>query len=93
MMSRTNMASNDAMLFLLPVPQQASFYMSNTLIPLSCAYNDDGVILEIHDMKPRDERQFCPRRQIFAMFWRSTAAGLKQITSGLAPSFGLRKVN
>jgi hypothetical protein len=57
MMFRTNMSPNEAMLFLLPVPQQASFYMRNTLLPLSCAYiNEEGTILEIHDMKPRDER-------------------------------------
>jgi uncharacterized membrane protein (UPF0127 family) len=56
MMFRTNMATNEAMLFLLPAPQQASFYMRNTLIPLSCAYMDEeGAILEIHDMKPKDE--------------------------------------
>lgn len=56
MMFRTNLGPNEAMLFLLPVPQQASFYMRNTLIALSCAYIDDnGVIQEIHDMKPRDE--------------------------------------
>jgi uncharacterized membrane protein (UPF0127 family) len=56
LMFRTNLASNDAMLFALPVPQRAEFYMRNTLIPLSCAYIDeDGVILETHDMKPRDE--------------------------------------
>jgi hypothetical protein len=49
------MAPNDAMLFLLPVAQQARFYMRNTLVPLSCAYMDDeGVILETHDMKPTD---------------------------------------
>ena len=30
--------------------------MRNTLIPLSCAYiGSDGTILEIHDMKPKDE--------------------------------------
>jgi uncharacterized membrane protein (UPF0127 family) len=47
------MAPNDAMLFLLPVAQQARFYMRNTLVPLSCAYMDDeGVILETHYMKP-----------------------------------------
>jgi uncharacterized membrane protein (UPF0127 family) len=56
MMFRTNMAPNEAMLFMLPVPQQASFYMRNTLLPLSCAYiNDEGTILETHDMKPMDE--------------------------------------
>jgi len=56
MMFRTNMAPNAAMLFLLGVPQQASFYMRNTLVPLSCAYIDsEGIILEIHHMKPKDE--------------------------------------
>ena len=56
MMFRTNLAPNEGMLFLLRVPQQASFYMRNTLLPLSCAYiNGEGVILEVHDMKPRDE--------------------------------------
>ena len=37
LMFRTNLASNEGMLFLLPVPQQAQFYMRNTLLPLSCA--------------------------------------------------------
>jgi uncharacterized membrane protein (UPF0127 family) len=56
LMFRTNMAANEGMLFLLPVPRQAQFYMRNTLLALSCAYMDDeGVILETHDMKPRDE--------------------------------------
>ena len=56
MMFRTNMAPSKTMLFLLPVPGQASFYMRNTIIPLSCAYIDgEGTILEVHDMKPKDE--------------------------------------
>jgi uncharacterized protein len=56
MMFRTEMAENEGMLFILPGAQRASFWMKNTLIPLSCAYIDaDGTILEIHDMKPKDE--------------------------------------
>jgi uncharacterized protein len=56
MMFRTNFAFHEAMLFLLPVRQRANFYMRNTLIPLSCAYIDDeGTILEIHDMQPKNE--------------------------------------
>lgn len=56
MMFRKEMAENEAMLFVFPQPHRASFYMRNTLIPLSCAYIDsDGVILEIRDMKPLDE--------------------------------------
>ncbi len=57
MMWRTAMAENEGMLFVFAQPHQASFWMKNTLVPLSCAYIDaSGVILEIHDMKPRDLR-------------------------------------
>lgn len=56
MMWRTNMAEMEAMIFPSEQPHRASFWMKNTLLPLSCAYIDaNGVILEIRDMKPRDE--------------------------------------
>jgi uncharacterized membrane protein (UPF0127 family) len=56
MMHRRDMAENEAMLFILPVPQRASFYMKNTHVPLSCAYIDrEGTILEIHDLQPLNE--------------------------------------
>jgi len=56
MMYRTNILENEAMLFVSSRPHQASFYMRNVVIPLSCAYIDsEGTILEIHDMKPQDE--------------------------------------
>lgn len=56
MMWRTNMAEMEGMLFAFGRPFQASFWMKNTLLPLSCAYiSPEGTILEIHDMKPRDE--------------------------------------
>ena len=56
MMHRQQMAENEAMIFVFGVPHRAAFYMRNTLLPLSCAYIDtEGVILEIHDMKPLDE--------------------------------------
>jgi uncharacterized protein len=56
MMFRTQMAENEGMLFVFNVPHQASFWMKNTLLPLSCAYIDpDGLIIEEHDMKPKDE--------------------------------------
>ena len=57
MMYRTNIAENEGMLFRLPFPQRASFYMRNTVVPLSCAYVDaEGTILEIHDLEPRNEK-------------------------------------
>jgi uncharacterized membrane protein (UPF0127 family) len=56
MMWRTNMAEMEGMIFVFARPHQASFWMRNTLLPLSCAYIDsDGIILEEHDMKPKDE--------------------------------------
>jgi uncharacterized membrane protein (UPF0127 family) len=56
MMHRKSMEKDEGMLFILPVVQRASFYMKNTLVPLSCAYIDpEGEILEIYDMTPKDE--------------------------------------
>ena len=56
MMFRKEMGENEGMLFIFAQPHQASFYMRNTLLPLSGAYLDsDGAILEIHAMKPLDE--------------------------------------
>lgn len=55
MMFRTNMAENEAMLFVFAGPYRASFWMKNTILPLSAAYVDPGgAILEIHDLKPHD---------------------------------------
>ena len=56
MMYRKEMGENEGMLFVFGRPHRASFYMRNTLIPLSAAYIDsEGTILEIHDLKPLDE--------------------------------------
>ncbi len=55
MMFRTNMPENTAMLFVLPQPQVAAFWMKNCPLPLSVAYIDsDGIIREIHDMEPHN---------------------------------------
>lgn len=56
MMYRTNMAEGTAMLFVFARPDHRSFYMRNTLVPLSVAYLDpDGLVLSVHDMQPKDE--------------------------------------
>lgn len=55
MMFRTNMEENAGMLFVFGSPMRASFWMKNTILPLSAAYIDpDGNIAEIHDLKPQD---------------------------------------
>jgi uncharacterized membrane protein (UPF0127 family) len=55
MMYRTNMGTNDGMIFVFSTPMRASFWMMNTILPLSAAYiSPDGTILEIHDLQPHD---------------------------------------
>ncbi|MEM1157344.1 MAG: DUF192 domain-containing protein [Verrucomicrobiota bacterium] len=55
LMFRKSLPKNQGMLFFFPKPQQAGFWMKNTLIPLSIAYIDEtGTILEIYRMSPHD---------------------------------------
>jgi uncharacterized protein len=56
LMFRTEMGEDEGMLFVFAQPHQASFYMRNTVLPLTCAYiASNGEILEIHDMEPLEE--------------------------------------
>jgi len=56
MMFRTNIQETDAMIFVLPFPQRASFWMKNCPESISCAYiGGDGVIREIHHLEKNDE--------------------------------------
>src|SRR5688572_28522509 len=56
MMYRESLGENEAMLFIFGSPRRVAFYMRNTKVPLSAAYiAADGIILEIHDLKPGDE--------------------------------------
>jgi len=53
MMFRTNMPAREAMLFVFSDAERRSFWMKNTLVPLSLAYIDpDGIVREIHDLQP-----------------------------------------
>lgn len=55
LMYRTNITDETAMLFVLPQPMAASFWMTNCPISLSCAYiGPDGVIEEIHHLQKDD---------------------------------------
>src|SRR6476660_214461 len=45
MMFRTNINEGEGMIFILPYPQQAAFWMKNCVVPLSVAYIDsEGTI-------------------------------------------------
>ena len=55
MMFRTNIQETDAMLFVLPQPQRANFWMKNCPESISAAYiTTDGVIQEIHHLEQND---------------------------------------
>ena len=56
LMSRTNLGTDEGMVFVFPSPRQVTFWMKDTPSPLSIAYvGPSGRIFEIHDMKPFDE--------------------------------------
>jgi uncharacterized membrane protein (UPF0127 family) len=57
LMFRKSLGPDSGMLFIMPEPEHASFWMKNTTLPLSVAYiNQSGMILEIHDLRPLDEK-------------------------------------
>jgi uncharacterized membrane protein (UPF0127 family) len=56
LMDRTTLGENRAMLFVYPEERELSFWMKNTLIPLSIAFIDsERLIIDIQDMKPLDD--------------------------------------
>ena len=56
LMERTALAEDAGMLFVFKRERQLSFWMKNTLIPLSIAYiAADGRIVDIEDMEPLDD--------------------------------------
>ena len=56
LMGRTALGEDRGMLFVFDSEQTLSFWMKDTLIPLSVAYLDsEGRIIDIQDMQPLDE--------------------------------------
>ena len=54
LMGRTALAEDAGMLFVYPEERELSFWMRDTLIPLSIAFMDSGgCIVDIQDMKPQ----------------------------------------
>lgn len=55
LMHRKSLPENQGMLFVFEQERTLSFWMKNTLIPLSIAYIDkQGTIVDIQDMQPLD---------------------------------------
>jgi uncharacterized protein len=60
LMGRTELADDAGMVFVFPQDTTSSFWMKDTLIPLSIAfYDDSGRIVRILDMEPC-QRDPCP---------------------------------
>ena len=56
LMGRTALAADSGMLFVFDQDQPLSFWMKDTLIPLSIAFiNSEGIVVDIQDMQPLDE--------------------------------------
>lgn len=53
LMGVTDLGDGDGMAFVYPVPHTGTFWMKNTLLPLSIAFFDDqGAFLDAFDMEP-----------------------------------------
>jgi uncharacterized membrane protein (UPF0127 family) len=60
LMGRASLPADAGMAFLFPEPTAASFWMKDTLIPLSIAFwDEDGAIVAILDMQPCPDDE-CP---------------------------------
>jgi len=65
LMHRESMKENHGMLFVFQEEKKMSFWMKNTLIPLSIAYiSKNGEIKEIYDMNPLDESPVRSNRSV-----------------------------
>jgi len=57
LMFRKSLASDSGMLFVMDQTAPVGFWMKNTEVPLTIAYIDPvGLIKELHDLQPRDEK-------------------------------------
>jgi uncharacterized protein len=65
LMMRNKMAPNQGMLFVFEKSEPHCFWMRNTLLPLSIAFIDDnGVIVNIADMKPQSDDSHCSKKPV-----------------------------
>ena len=71
LMFREEMPRSAGMLFRYEAPQRATFWMKNTLLPLSAAFvADDGTIVNLVNMKPQTMDAHCsiqPVRYVLEM--------------------------
>ena len=65
LMFRREMPQAEGMLFVFEQPSQQCFWMKNTLLPLTAAFvADDGVIVNLADMKPQTTDSHCSTKPV-----------------------------
>ncbi len=65
LMFRKEMPQSEGMLFVFEQPSQQCFWMKNTLLPLTAAFlADDGVIVNLADMKPQTTDSHCSTKPV-----------------------------
>ena len=65
LMFRKEMPQAEGMLFVFEQPTQQCFWMKNTLLPLTAAFvADDGVIVNLADMKPQSTDPHCSAKPV-----------------------------
>ncbi|MDP2817056.1 MAG: DUF192 domain-containing protein [Polaromonas sp.] len=65
LMFRKNMPQTEGMLFVFEEPTKQCFWMKNTLLPLTAAFvADDGVIVNLADMKPQTTDSHCSDKPV-----------------------------
>lgn len=65
LMWRQDMPQHEGMLFVFEQPAVQCFWMKNTLLPLTAAFvADDGRIVNLVDMQPRNETSHCSKEPV-----------------------------
>lgn len=65
LMHRTEMPTNEGMLFVFEQPAGQCFWMKNTLLPLTAAFvADDGTIVNMADMQPQALDSHCSAKPV-----------------------------
>jgi uncharacterized protein len=62
LMNRSSLGEKEGMLFIFPAEMKLSFWMKNTLIPLSIGFfKEDGKLIQVLDMEPASPVELEPK--------------------------------
>lgn len=92
LMDQRDLRGYEAMVFRFPEPTSGTFYMRDTLIPLSIAFFDaDGALVSATDMQPcPDEVEDCPQYAAAGSYLHAVEVAQGDLASlGVAPGASL----